>query len=83
MGVPVREVGLGSRTCHRGQLAHGDFRTHGLFVGRCDLAVTRGEKLKCACMGTAFNLPMNTVTIVEDLGMAAMAAVMWMQSSPL
>ena len=47
------------------------------------LAVTRGEKLKCACMGTAFNLPMTTVTIVEDLGMAAMAAVMWMQSSPL
>ena len=47
------------------------------------LAVTRGEQLKCACMGTAFNLPMTTVTIVEDLGMAAMAAVMWMQSSPL
>ena len=47
------------------------------------LAVTRGEKLKCACMGTAFNLPMTTVTIVEDLGMAAMAAFMWMQSSPL
>ena len=46
------------------------------------LAVTRGEQLKCACMGTAFNLPMTTVTIVEDLGMAAMATVMWMQTSP-
>lgn len=46
-------------------------------------AVTRGKKLKCACMGTAFNLPMTTVTIVEDLGMAAMAAAMWLQSSPL
>jgi copper chaperone CopZ len=45
--------------------------------------VTRGEKLKCACMGTAFNLPMTTVTIVEDLGMAAMAAAMWLQPSPL
>ena len=47
------------------------------------LAVTRGEKLKCACMGTAFNLPMTTVTIVEDLGMAAMAAAMWLQTLPL
>ena len=47
------------------------------------LALTRGEKLKCACMGTAFNLPMTTVTIVEDLGMAAMAAAMWLQTSPL
>jgi len=47
------------------------------------LALTRGEKLKCACMGTAFNLPMTTVTVVEDLGMAAMAAAMWLQSSPL
>lgn len=46
-------------------------------------AVSRGEKLKCACMGTAFNLPMTTVTVVEDLGMAAMAAAMWLQTSPL
>ena len=46
-------------------------------------AVTRGEKVKCACMGTAFNLPMTTVTIVEDLGMAAMAAAMWLQTLPL
>jgi copper chaperone CopZ len=45
--------------------------------------VSRGEKLKCACMGTAFNLPMTTVTVVEDLGMAAMAAAMWLQTSPL
>jgi copper chaperone CopZ len=46
-------------------------------------SVSRGEKLKCACMGTAFNLPMTTVTVVEDLGMAAMAAAMWLQTSPL
>jgi len=43
-------------------------------------AVSRGEKLKCACMGTAFNLPMTTVTVVEDLGMAAMAT--WMLWGP-
>jgi hypothetical protein len=32
--------------------------------------------IRCACLGTALNLPMTTITIVEDLGMAAMAAVM-------
>ncbi len=44
-------------------------------------ALRRGEQLTCACMGTAFNLPMTTVTIVEDLGMAAMAGVMLVQLS--
>ena len=32
--------------------------------------------IKCACLGTGFNLPMSTVTIVEDVGMVAMAAAM-------
>ncbi|MGA3190331.1 MAG: heavy metal-associated domain-containing protein [Bryobacteraceae bacterium] len=32
--------------------------------------------IRCACLGTAIKLPMTTVTLVEDLGMAAMAAVM-------
>ncbi len=32
--------------------------------------------IRCACLGTAINLPMTTITVVEDLGMAAMAAVM-------
>ena len=44
-------------------------------------ALWRGEQLTCACMGTAFNLPMTTVTIVEDLGMAAMAGAMLVQFS--
>ena len=44
-------------------------------------ALRRGEQLTCACMGTAFNLPMTTVTIVEDLGMAAMAGAMLVQFS--
>lgn len=34
------------------------------------------KKIKCACLGDVFNLPMSTVTIVEDLTMVAMAA--WM-----
>jgi prepilin signal peptidase PulO-like enzyme (type II secretory pathway) len=40
------------------------------------LAVIKKQKIKCACLGTGFNLPMTTVTIIEDLLMVAMAA--WM-----
>jgi copper chaperone CopZ len=32
--------------------------------------------IRCACLGTALNLPMTTITLVEDVGMAAMAALM-------
>ncbi len=34
------------------------------------------KKIKCACLGDVFNLPMSTVTIVEDLTMVAMAGAM-------
>ena len=33
------------------------------------------RKIRCACLGTVFNLPMSTVTLVEDGLMAVMAAV--------
>jgi hypothetical protein len=33
------------------------------------------QKIRCACLGTVFNLPMSTVTLVEDGLMIAMAAV--------
>lgn len=83
---PFLEVGLGlaylavpgEANLHLATLGLMAFSSVGVI-----LAVTRGEKLKCACMGTAFNLPMTTVTILEDLGMAAMAAAMWLQTSPL
>jgi copper chaperone CopZ len=39
-------------------------------------AVLSRQKIKCACLGAGFNLPMSTVTIIEDSLMAAMAA--WM-----
>jgi hypothetical protein len=32
--------------------------------------------IRCACLGTVFNLPMTTVSLAEDVGMAVMAAVM-------
>jgi len=34
------------------------------------------RKIKCACLGDIFNLPMTTVTIIEDVGMTAMALYM-------
>lgn len=32
--------------------------------------------IRCACLGTAIKLPMTTVTLIEDLGMAVMAIAM-------
>ncbi len=39
------------------------------------------QTIQCACLGTVFKLPMSVVTIVENLGMAAMAA--WMLFMPM
>ena len=36
-------------------------------------AVWSKQKIRCACLGTGFNLPMSTVTVVEDGVMLAMA----------
>jgi copper chaperone CopZ len=34
------------------------------------------KKIKCACLGAVFNLPMSSVTIIEDLLMVGMAGTM-------
>ena len=39
-------------------------------------ANTAKQTIQCACLGTVFKLPMSVVTVIENLGMAAMAA--WM-----
>ncbi len=42
-------------------------------------AVLSRQSIRCACLGTVFNLPMSTVTIIEDglmLGMAVMALIL-------
>lgn len=39
-------------------------------------SVLNKRQIQCACLGTVFNLPMSTVTIVEDLLMVAMAGTM-------
>ena len=38
-------------------------------------SVLNKQKIQCACLGVVFNLPMSTVTIIEDLLMVAMALV--------
>jgi cation transport ATPase len=39
-------------------------------------SVLNKKAIKCACLGAVFNLPMSTVTIIEDGLMIAMSAVM-------
>jgi hypothetical protein len=41
-------------------------------------SVLNKKKIQCACLGAVFNLPMSTVTIIEDLLMVGMAvAMLW------
>lgn len=39
-------------------------------------SVLSRQTIRCACLGDVFNLPMSTVTIIEDLAMVAMAGLM-------
>lgn len=39
-------------------------------------SVLNKKKIQCACLGAVFNLPMSTITIIEDLLMVGMAAMM-------
>ena len=42
-------------------------------------SVLNKRKIQCACLGAVFNLPMSTVTIIEDALMIAMSAIMLYQ----
>lgn len=44
-------------------------------IGVIESALNK-KKIQCACLGAVFNLPMSTVTIIEDMLMVAMAAGM-------
>jgi cation transport ATPase len=39
-------------------------------------SVFNKRKIKCACLGAVFNLPMSTITIIEDLLMISMSGAM-------
>ena len=43
-------------------------------------ALAKGLDIECACMGTVLNVPLSTVALLEDLGMAAMAGSMFVMS---
>jgi copper chaperone CopZ len=47
-------------------------------VGAWGVAISlmKRNQIRCACLGTVFELPMSTVTLIEDVGMAVMAAAM-------
>jgi len=37
-------------------------------------SILSGQKIKCACLGTVLNVPLSTISVIETLGMSAMAA---------
>jgi copper chaperone CopZ len=39
-------------------------------------SLLKKRRIRCACLGAVFNLPMSTITLIEDLLMVAMSAVM-------
>lgn len=40
------------------------------------IKLMQGKKFECACLGTMIKVPLTKVTLIEDFGMAAMAALM-------
>lgn len=76
---PFVELGLGFAFLFWYQMQASTWLALGLsLVGAIGViqSVQRKETIQCACLGTVFKLPMSTVTIVENLGMAVMAG--WM-----
>jgi copper chaperone CopZ len=76
---PVLELGLGLAFLFRIMPDAANWATI-LLMGFSSLGVIRAlmrrQTIRCACLGTALNLPMSTVTLVEDVLMIAMAMVM-------
>lgn len=48
------------------------------FIGSFGVAkaLLRKSNFKCACLGTVIKLPLSTVSLIEDLGMAIMAIIL-------
>lgn len=40
------------------------------------ISLSKKQKFQCSCLGTIINVPLGKVTLVEDFGMAIMAAIM-------
>lgn len=39
-------------------------------------SILSGQKISCACLGTVLKVPLSTVSIIENVGMAIMAVLM-------
>src|SRR5262249_5779920 len=79
LAYPFIELGLGLAYLSQGQPFAVNLVTL-IVMGVSAVGVVQSlmskRKIRCACLGAVFNLPMSTVTLVEDLLMAGMAA--WM-----
>lgn len=81
---PFLELGLGLAYLARWRLPLVYLITVGLMVfGAIGVmrALAKGLDVNCACMGTVLKVPLSTVTLTEDIGMAAMAGSMWALSA--
>lgn len=76
---PFLELGLGLAFLFQWELAAALWFSIAL-MGFSSLGVIKAlsekRKIRCACLGTALNLPMSTITLVEDLGMVVMSGLM-------
>jgi hypothetical protein len=76
---PFIELGLGAAyVVHAAPLATNvvTLVVMGVSIVGVARAITTKRKIRCACLGTVFNLPMSVVTLVEDGLMLGMAAAM-------
>ena len=79
LAYPFLELALGVAYLVRIQPFATNLVTLGLMtIGTIGVArsLLARRSIQCACLGTVFNLPMSSVTLIEDLSMALMAAVM-------
>ena len=76
---PFIELALGFAYLFRYQITFTLFATIAVMtVGSLGViqALRRKQNIRCACLGTALNLPMSTLTLVEDLLMVLMSIAM-------
>jgi copper chaperone CopZ len=78
-GYPFIELGLGLAYLLRFNpvLTNGvTFAVMGVSIIGVLQSVWNKRKIQCACLGAVFNLPMSTVTVIEDALMIAMSGIM-------
>ncbi|NDE91160.1 MAG: hypothetical protein EB059_08520, partial [Alphaproteobacteria bacterium] len=76
---PFLELALGFAFLFQYQLTFALYASI-LLMGFSSLGVIKAlrakQSIRCACLGTVLQLPMSTITLIEDLGMVLMSALM-------